>query len=186
MYSAANRLRHPVHLYLSFIPSNQRRHPHRSSSRAVVVTTSPRNSVVSTTTMDEDLPDSIGGGLGVKRQGGNNKYHRTIQSDGTYLTLRHAFGVEGCIRDNVAFVTVPDPDADGGGLMLGYLVHPVGQQVEGGMRVCVALHIGDAYTRFGVSGVKFRREVSAASRLDFFVACMQNTPQILDPVGASA
>lgn len=56
-------------------------------------------------------------------------FRRTIQSDGTYLTLRHAFGVEGCIRDNVAFVTVPDPDADGGGLVLGYLVHPVGQQV---------------------------------------------------------
>lgn len=46
-----------------------------------------------------------------------------------YLTLRHAFGVEGYIRDNVAFVTVPDPDADGGGLLLGYLIHPVGQQV---------------------------------------------------------
>lgn len=51
-----------------------------------------------------------------------------------YLTLRHAFGVEGYIRDNVAFVTVPDPDADGGGLLLGYLIHPVGQQV----RACVA------------------------------------------------
>lgn len=46
-----------------------------------------------------------------------------------YLALRHAFGVEGCIRDNVAFVTMPDPDADGAGLVLGYLVHPVGQQV---------------------------------------------------------
>lgn len=72
----------------------------------------------------------MGGGYNGKRQGGNTKYHRTIQSDGTYLTLRHAFGVEGGIRDNVAFVTVPDPDADGGGLMLGYLVHPVGQQVR--------------------------------------------------------
>lgn len=46
-----------------------------------------------------------------------------------YLALRHAFGVEGCIRDNVAFVTMPDPDADGAGLVLGYLIHPVGQQV---------------------------------------------------------
>lgn len=76
--------------------------------------------------MDEDVTESMGGGQGGKR---NPKYHRTIQSDGTYLTLRHAFGVEGGIRDNVAFVTVPDPDTDGGGLMLGYLVHPVGQQV---------------------------------------------------------
>lgn len=81
--------------------------------------------------VDDDFAEAsgVGGPGGGKRQGGN-KYHRTIQSDGTYLTLRHAFGVEGCIRDNVAFVTVPDPDADGGGLVLGYLVYPVGQQVR--------------------------------------------------------
>lgn len=87
---------------------------------------------------EKNLLESMGGGGGLgggnKRHGGgggggNTKYHRTIQSDGTYLTLRHAFGVEGKIRDNVTFVTVPDPEADGGGLMLGYLLHPVGQQV---------------------------------------------------------
>lgn len=82
-----------------------------------------------TTTMDDDILESVGGGGGGKRQQHGSKYHRTIQSDGTYLTLRHAFGVEGGIRNNVAFVTVPDPEADGGGLMLGYLLHPVGQQV---------------------------------------------------------
>lgn len=81
--------------------------------------------------MDDDLLESsVGGGGGGKRQQHGTKYHRTIQSDGTYLTLRHAFGVEGGIRNNVAFVTVPDPEADGGGLMLGYLLHPVGQQVR--------------------------------------------------------
>lgn len=80
--------------------------------------------------VDDNLGDVSGVGNGGGKRQGNNKYHRTIQSDGTCLTLRHAFGVEGCIRDNVAFVTVPDPDADGGGLLLGYLVHPVGQQVH--------------------------------------------------------
>lgn len=81
--------------------------------------------------MDDDHMETSGnGGGGGKRQPQQStKYHRTIQSDGTYLSLRHAFGVEGGIRDNVAFVTVPDPEADGGGLMLGYLLHPVGQQV---------------------------------------------------------
>lgn len=88
--------------------------------------------------MDDDVMESMGGGGGGggKRQQQGAKYHRTIQSDGTYLTLRHAFGVEGGIRDNVAFVTVPDPEADGGGLMLGYLLHPVGQQV---LCTCVSI-----------------------------------------------
>lgn len=82
--------------------------------------------------MEEDLGELLGGGAagGKRHGGGNSKHHRTIQSDGTYLTLRHAFGVEGGIRDSVAFVAVPDPEADGGGLMLGYLVHPIGQQVK--------------------------------------------------------
>lgn len=84
--------------------------------------------------MDDDLMESMagggGGGGGKRQQQQTSKSHRTIQSDGTYLTLRHAFGVEGGIRNNVAFVTVPDPEADGGGLMLGYLLHPVGQQVQ--------------------------------------------------------
>lgn len=77
---------------------------------------------------DMSSPGANGGGGG-KRQGAS-KYHKTMQSDGTCLTLRHAFGVEGGIRDNVAFVTVTDPDADAGGLAFGYLVHPVGQQVR--------------------------------------------------------
>lgn len=101
--------------------------------------------------MDDDLVmESMGGGGGGKRQQQGTKYHRTIQSDGTYLTLRHAFGVEGGIRNNVAFVTVPDPEADGGGLMLGYLLHPVGQQVS---CACVyysgAVIYGVVYTGLG-------------------------------------
>ena len=81
--------------------------------------------------MEDDFMEPMGGGGGGggKRQQQGSKHYRTIQSDGTYLTLRHAFGVEGGIRDNVAFVSVPDPEAEGGGLMLGYLLHPVGQQV---------------------------------------------------------
>lgn len=41
------------------------------------------------------------------------------------------------------------------------------------MRVCVALHIGDAYTmRFDVSGVKFTRERCPPRRDLIFVASM--------------
>lgn len=81
-------------------------------------------------TMDDELMESMGGRGKRQQQQQTTKSHRTIQSDGTFLTLRHAFGVEGGIRNNVAFVTVPDPEADGAGLMLGYLLHPVGQQVQ--------------------------------------------------------
>ncbi|CAB1097150.1 unnamed protein product [Ectocarpus sp. CCAP 1310/34] len=105
--------------------------------------------------MDDELMDSMGGGGGgSKRQHQGTKYHRTLQSDGTYLTLRHAFGVEGGIRDNVAFVTVPDPDAEGAGLMLGYLLHPVGQQV--------AMHrVDDGSMKFLVSRQRNVREILA-------------------------
>ena len=81
--------------------------------------------------MEEDLVEELGDGLGGKRQV-TAKYQRTLQSDGTFLRPRHAFGVTGGVRDNLAFVTMPDPHAEIGGLMTDYLVYPVGQQVKSG------------------------------------------------------
>lgn len=78
----------------------------------------------------ETLEDGQGGD---KKRQGTAKYHRTSQSDGTFLTLRHAFGVTGGVRNNVAFVAVPDPDSHDSRLMIGYLVHSVGQQVRSGL-----------------------------------------------------
>ncbi|CAM9819281.1 unnamed protein product [Pylaiella littoralis] len=104
--------------------------------------------------MDDELMESMGGRGKRQQQQQTTKSHRTIQSDGTFLTLRHAFGVEGGIRNNVAFVTVPDPEADGAGLMLGYLLHPVGQQV--------AMHrVDDGSMRFLVSRQRNVRAILA-------------------------
>ncbi|CAM9422149.1 unnamed protein product, partial [Choristocarpus tenellus] len=76
--------------------------------------------------MMDEADDLANGGVGVTQ---GRRGYRTIQSDGTFILPRHAFGVEGPIQDNVAFVAIPDPDTEGGGLMLEYLVHPVGQQI---------------------------------------------------------
>lgn len=84
--------------------------------------------------MGEDNLEMLEDGQeGDRKRQGTAKYHRTSQSDGTFLTLRHAFGVTGGIRNNVAFVAVPDPDGPDSRLMIGYLVHSVGQQVRSGV-----------------------------------------------------
>lgn len=91
--------------------------------------------------MEEDNLETLGGEKGGKKRQGTGKYHKTPQSDGTFLVLRHAFGVTGGVRDNVAFVTVPDPDEQGSRPMIGYLVHTVGQQVRSGLGFPVDLSL---------------------------------------------